>query len=1012
MKHLVALALKYLRRQRFRTLLTFLCITLSVFIFCLFCDTLVILRSVGLYAATENTGDWEINAEPWVSAAKDPDKAIEVLRNHALVDKYYYHAFKSLSCSLARNSSDCVYYLNVQVDDEEPHMVEELSQAIVCGDGDLKYGYQDTGRIIPQADEVILPESYQQQGYSVGDTVTITVYPVYAHIPPDQEAEKQLTAELLKNADEEMKKRPLFSDSPGAADAARTVYEYPFMRAMIWNKTGRKLLKDLVIEPQFTGDPVRMTAKIGGFSPVSRGWWQKYSFTITTSYDSDFDITNCLSGVFAAAQEVGEMKGNPHFELRSEPGMPVLSLIPNVNFDDAAEQLIKDMGVPAKERLELLFPTDPSQTFNTDLLMMQFRGANGITRWFFDDWAFVTITLVLLGLLFWALMRFVIDNAFEISVQERSAQFAALRVMGASKRQIAVLVCMEATCYSVLAIPLGVLASQACRFAVLRFIRSLSFDLKETSFPALTVLAVVLALLAVYISAYTSSMWAARMYSPLEGAQRTKLKGNRRESIWTKSLFGTKKREEKISEKAAKQAKKSGDLKAPRKSKLNRKRGSFLRHYTMRNIRRTRKRFLIAVITMTFGVLLFTFGISFGLIFLCELMEHTDELKETQDFSMYFYGADIAQSEQAIADFRSSGYYEWVDYEISMSSLDVTTESLLEAYEKLLPAEFAAIWKNQKNEGPSIYNDVNILTRELYEASYADALGFDYDAFLQMDGAILSYNQCGPYQNWSEAALEGVVEPKAIYPEGYQPVKGDAPLLIFDYSEETLPVIGAYCNAKERSNSIVVEIPIELLQKHLPMLTEYDPYRFEMNVRMRLRNSQFFLPAKEAADQFVRRMHEDGNTQIRFTYDGYFSGTGMTTLIAAVVTVCGIILLAVWGVGIVTMLNTINTGVLNRAEELAMLRMVGMTKKQVQKTVALEGQIYCGISALIGGLLGIAAMLYMSLYSLDQPLWRVAAIAVITLAFVVLVNIGIARIAARPGLRALNARLEAGKMMQ
>ena len=46
MKQLVSLALKYIRRQKLRTVLTFLCVTLAVFIFNLLAGTASVVRGL------------------------------------------------------------------------------------------------------------------------------------------------------------------------------------------------------------------------------------------------------------------------------------------------------------------------------------------------------------------------------------------------------------------------------------------------------------------------------------------------------------------------------------------------------------------------------------------------------------------------------------------------------------------------------------------------------------------------------------------------------------------------------------------------------------------------------------------------------------------------------------------------------------------------------------------------------------------------------------------------------
>nr|MCR5305017.1 ABC transporter permease [Oscillospiraceae bacterium] len=138
---------------------------------------------------------------------------------------------------------------------------------------------------------------------------------------------------------------------------------------------------------------------------------------------------------------------------------------------------------------------------------------------------------------------------------------------------------------------------------------------------------------------------------------------------------------------------------------------------------------------------------------------------------------------------------------------------------------------------------------------------------------------------------------------------------------------------------------------------------------------------------------------------------------AAIITIAAIVLVSIWLTGILTMVNTVNTGVLNRADELMMLRTVGMSKKAVRRTVRLESMIFSGTATLIGCIIGLAGafFLFTKMNLGSEDLWVLPLIFTaigVALLLTVLLNLLVASVAAKPALRTLNARMEEGGIMQ
>ena len=99
------------------------------------------------------------------------------------------------------------------------------------------------------------------------------------------------------------------------------------------------------------------------------------------------------------------------------------------------------------------------------------------------------------------------------------------------------------------------------------------------------------------------------------------------------------------------------------------------------------------------------------------------------------------------------------------------------------------------------------------------------------------------------------------------------------------------------------------------------------------------------------------------------------------------------------MVNSVNTSVLNRSRELMMLRSVGMSRKQLRKSVMLETIMFSSTAAIIGNILGIG--FYMLTLWDDMKLkylFSVPAVAALSICINILISI----LAALPAIKNLN----------
>lgn len=1001
MKHLIALARKYLQRQKLRTMLSFLCIMLSVFVFNLFIMASILIRSVALGSLSDSFGLWHMDLASWVEKMPEPDKVNEIIPNHVAVDDYLI-LHRSNAEGVNRYDTRTAYFMTLSVNDVS---VNVLSLRQIRAQGNASYAPHQMWILSSDADfaalapdEIILPISFQEQGFRVGDVVTISVTPNRSTLVEDTDQIRPYIEEMLADVPEK-EGLPWFADSPGAEEAGSSILGPKLLDFLVNNG----LLTDAEFTDHISGEPLTVSMRIAGFNKGYDGYYGQT--TVITSLDSKLDVTQALQGEFAPAPEEDMTVSTVSYR------DVYVTLTDKIDFDDAAEMLYRDLGMPEEKMLELVHPAgeNASQLYNLKVLALEFRGADVITTWLTTLLPAV-IAFIVLVFVFWALMRFVIDNAFEISVQERRAQFSTLRIMGASRRQIALLVCMEALAYSAAAIPFGLLAAYGCKHMIVSALEKVNIAVIDNSMPLVTCIGVILALAAIFISAYTSSMWAARAYGPLEATKRADLKGNKRETIWNINLLG-KTHKQKFNETTERIKQQSGDLKVPRKAKLNRRRSGFLLHYTMRNIRRTRKRFIISVITMTLGCGLFSFGVSAAGCLIMEISSRNTLPYRDSDFQISFGGRfqkEILDDIEAKFE-RNPNYSEW---NVSVSGpSEFQSASFVTVVNELLPNDYADWFMREFNveDREIFYNSMEIVPRRKYEQNYEKTTGFSYDEFVDSNCGILCYSAYG-----SAAAYRGEEVTAKLYETGFTAAKGEPPVLIEECGDR-IPMLGALAT-ESPYQSLVIMIPADnaetLLQTHMTAPLSKNSSPAHVHIRLTVAGTSKYEAARDELSDYVSHLTErfGGDTMLQ---DEFVENTGLKYVLLAIGSICLIALCAVWGVGIFTMLNTINTGVLNRCDELMMLRMIGMSQKQMRETVSLESVIYCSISTVIGGILGIAACLYLVMETFfDVTPTATFAILFLSLLLTLLVNTLIARIAAKPGLRALHQRLEAGKMMQ
>lgn len=910
MKHIISLSLKYIRRQKLRTTLTFLCVTLSVFILCTFGAYIgSTLQTLQNQCKREN-GSAEANLMPWFQQLKgdEIEKAIDVIQNHVVISDYY--AFYSDDIETYKGNpfgersgdgNNVMTYAEIDDGRSIKRVSKIFEQANMGNDGLMPEGSLNTERIkaLETNEGSVVPDWFEDMGYSVGDTLTFTIRPVIAEIDEDSPVMKEVRQKLLDEFG-----YSVMSDDPEFKELDRSTQKDTVQKSLcnVFEYYGIDF-GDVPMKNAEYGEPIEISIKIAGFSKE----YYNHHLTIDSSK------------IYSFTDEFKEK--NPDLESQQSASAYV-RINENVDFDDAMEMLYEDLGFP-----EGNYYADLPQ-LNYDLLFLEFRSAGSLTD------ALPAIILIFVLIFFaWLVARFVIDNAFEISNQERSSQYAALRIMGASKPQIAALVFTEALFYTVTAVPIGTIAAYllcSSSFNALKNIGFQDFEFKANVY--FVVGGIILCIAAIFISAYTSAMWASRKLSPAEALN-----------------FGKPKKKDK--------------KKHRRKSKIKLNSKQFLRRYTSKNIARSKGRYIISTITMALGTMFFTFAMMLGL-FLYNGFSKVIDNDNSYDFRISFVPLDMMK--EAEEKFGNEELFE--RYRISSEtnysrSFDVDKEK----FEELLPY----------NVSLSDTFAVVGISRQDFDKYIAKTSGMTYDEFLQSGKAI--YNiPCSGYPTMTDENGNGIRQ----YDDYYQAL--DTPLTVkYRLKNISIDVMGSACSAFKAVPCLIVPFESDIA-KEMEIILKIDA---------KVNGQENYKEAEKVYNEFVEESGSD------FYSNEYMTVTGFSEFVKAIIKIAITFISAIWLVGILSMVNSINTSVLNRSRELMMLRSVGMSRKQLRKTVLLESVMFSALASSLGILIAIGAFfVVMNMVGFEVTFLVSMAVGLI---LSIALNIIIAILAAIPGTRNL-----------
>lgn len=509
---------------------------------------------------------------------------------------------------------------------------------------------------------------------------------------------------------------------------------------------------------------------------------------------------------------------------------------------------------------------------------------------------------------------FCIKNSFDISITEKIRQYGMLASIGATSKQIKKNVYYEATILGFMGIPLGILSGTFAAFILMKVSDvlledALKFDLIYSFSWMAVIFSVVLGFITIFLSAKRSAKRASKI-TPIQAIRSSEeVKINRKEMKspkWVKKVFGI-----------------GGEV-------------------SYKNLQRSKRKYQATVISIVMCVSVFIaltsfVNAAFGIV-RAEFGDIRYKLQLSYVGEKEIY--DMADEIQTM---------EKVEYAVALGrghlQFDTTPDFYTEDYLEYMP-NYGQEWVDENGEKHKWQDGINVYV--LDKASfqeYVKALHLDYQAV--KDKGILLNN------------VIFYVNEKQLEIEMYTFQKGDS-------------IIGEVGRWDEQAQTTVykpLEVEIAKLAEEVPVgvsdqtssaglivcaeyFKEIIDYQNQKNIYINAEDTEkvqneietIMKTALDEGETFHIYNVEENEKEMRSFY------TLVSIFLYGFITVIALI-------GVTNIFNTISTNMNLRRREFAMLRSIGMTKREFNRMILLESFFYGMKSLVIGIPIGVALSL-------------------------------------------------------
>lgn len=518
---------------------------------------------------------------------------------------------------------------------------------------------------------------------------------------------------------------------------------------------------------------------------------------------------------------------------------------------------------------------------------------------------FFTLAAIIIAIVIVASV-FVIRNSFAISIIEKTKLYGMLSSVGATSRQIRHNVLFEGFVLALIGIPLGILLGVGVVAVLIQLLNVLLVDmLNGTSFvysvPVFAiVLAVALSLLTILFSTLGSALRASRI-APIDAVRgNNDIKIKKKQKAYKcpkfiKKLFGT-----------------GGEI-------------------AYKNLKRSRKKYRTTVISIVVSVAVFIAVSSF----IQYGTEYSSKYYHEIDYNLSVNRYDFYKEFDEInSDFETLSQLDGV----KNCRLEMNAVGYLKSSDKLdsVLSSDAKYYSGDYGEDEGDLYDIAIFSFDdkTYKQKLKD-LGLDYDK-VKDKGVLLNNFE---YKDQDKKTKKG---------ELFKADKVNSLTL----SESGDPSNDEYNKTFDIEIAKVYNSTPETLKYLLP--SEYSVYlivsedTLKNNYDMSYIGYSFFIDAKNA-DELEETITEldGGQTFEVYNVEKMANMYNAMTLVISIFAYGFIIVISL--IGVTNIFNTITTNMHLRSKEFAMLKSIGMTKREFNRMIRLESLFY-GVKSLIIGI--------------------------------------------------------------
>ncbi|MGN0642249.1 MAG: FtsX-like permease family protein [Huintestinicola sp.] len=573
-------------------------------------------------------------------------------------------------------------------------------------------------------------------------------------------------------------------------------------------------------------------------------------------------------------------------------------------FADSTNDLYWDMHHAFQDRgMEI---DDYDYSLNQELLNAE---GKGVTAKYYRAVFMMLVYLVVLFIMF--CVRMVIDNSFEISSKERIKQFGLLKAVGASSKQIFLIVVMEALLLSAGGVPAGLLAGWGASAAIFEAVKKISAldsisaayalsDMLVFSAPAyIFISSALIGVFWVIISAVGTGMRVIKA-SPVDamrmGARKERFKPSKiRPAVGTGNKFITA--------------------------------------YATLNLKRNKKRYIITLVSMTISMVMFS-GFSYVL-----------EMADKYLLEEYEYNRQPYQFTVTLNSFSTDAVKE---YEDMLAESGLFSEMQTDCSIGIVVSSSSGISSDSKSyntNGMMLY--IHPVNEATYNSYIASSSGISYGELESSRGILLCRDAVADTESRDKYDVFTSSVPSSL--TGNPFLSADFDIL----DAVTVSVTGTYTTDNSMYQTIGRSICAVISESaYADLMAECggkdnNTYTLNMgdgesyNVYVR----DIALNAAEGKEtealNFLKKHLYNMYT------DNYNSENSSLALLTAI-KIGGYFIIGVLTlIAVINIVNIISTNVLNRTAELGTMRACGLSDKQLMSLVRCESLFYAIMSAVI-----------------------------------------------------------------